>query len=163
MINHKEEKEGCIESDMDNVIKLRVDNEAYDCLLSENVCFLYLYDSSANNAIIECIARHTPLLINKHPAVVEYLGEEYPFYYDTFEEAEKKIHDFDLIKATHEFMKKNVESHSKISYERFINDFRNCDVVKNCESYEPSNKQKVPTRRNLSDFYNISQNSRGST
>ena len=39
-------------------------NEDYDILLSENIVFLDLYDSSANNAVIECIARATPLLVN---------------------------------------------------------------------------------------------------
>jgi hypothetical protein len=120
-------------SNMENVIKMRVDDESYDHLLSENICFLYLYDSSANNAIIECIARNTPLLVNKHPAVVEYLGEDYPFYYNTIEEAEKKMHNFELINDTHKFMESNIESHSKISYERFINDFKKCEVVKNCD------------------------------
>ena len=57
-------------------------NEDYDELLSYCVVFLNLYDSSANNAIIECIARNTPVLVNKIPAVVEYLGEDYPLYID---------------------------------------------------------------------------------
>ena len=50
----------------------------YDELLTKNIVFLDLYDSSANNAIIECIARGTPILVNPIPAVVEYLGEDYP-------------------------------------------------------------------------------------
>ena len=131
---HKQKREPC--SQMMSVIKTRVDDATYDKLLSENICFMYLYDSSANNAIIECIARNTPLLINKHPAVIEYLGTEYPFYYSSIEEAEIKMHNFDLIKMTNNFMKNNVEMHSKISYERFISDFMNCEVIKNCEKID---------------------------
>ena len=59
-----------------------LDNNDYDVLLSQNIVFLDLYDTSANNAVIECIARGTPLLINRHPATIEYLGEKYPFYFD---------------------------------------------------------------------------------
>ena len=55
-------------------------NDAYDALLAENLVFVELYDASANNTVIECIARATPLLINRLPAVVEYLGESYPLY-----------------------------------------------------------------------------------
>lgn len=63
-------------------IKDHLSNEEYDDILSSSIVVLNLYDSSANNAVIECIARNTPMLINKHPAVVEYLGENYPLYCD---------------------------------------------------------------------------------
>lgn len=116
---------------MKDVIRLRVDNKTYDHLLSENICFINLYDSSANNAVIECIARKTPLLINKHPAIVEYLGEDYPFYYDTLEQAALMAEDFDLIKKTHEYLVSNNDINDQITYERFINDFMNCEVIKN--------------------------------
>lgn len=59
----------------------------YDELYASSVVFLDLYDSSANNAIVEAIRRNTPILVNKHPAVVEYLGEEYPLYFDKVENA----------------------------------------------------------------------------
>lgn len=52
----------------------RLSNEAYDRLLTENIGFVALHDASANNTVIECIARATPLLVNPLPAVVEYLG-----------------------------------------------------------------------------------------
>ena len=63
-------------------VKKYLSNEEYDDILSSSIVVLNLYDSSANNAVIECIARNTPMLINKHPAVVEYLGENYPLYCD---------------------------------------------------------------------------------
>jgi hypothetical protein len=75
----------------------RVSNRKYDELLSRNIVFLNLYGSSANNTIVECIARGTPLLVNKLPAVVEYLGPSYPLYYSSYEEAEHKSMDLDAI------------------------------------------------------------------
>ena len=78
-----------------------VSNEVYDDLLSENLVFLDLYASSANNAIVECIARGTPLLVNRLPAVEEYLGSSYPLYYSSYEEAEHKAADVDLIQQAH--------------------------------------------------------------
>jgi len=62
----------------------------YDRLLQSSVVYLDLYDASANNAILECIARNTPLLVNPLPAVVEYLGPNYPMYFETLEEAAQK-------------------------------------------------------------------------
>ena len=57
-------------------------NDEYDRLLCENIVFLYMYDASANNTVIECIARNTPILVNPIEPVKEYLGEDYPFYYE---------------------------------------------------------------------------------
>lgn len=58
-----------------------IDNEAYDEILTKNMVFLHLVDGSAINTLIECIVRTTPIFVNRHPAVVEILGETYPLYY----------------------------------------------------------------------------------
>ncbi len=81
-------------------------NQEYDWLLSRNVVFMFLYDSSACNAIVECMVRHTPLLINPLEAVVEYLGPEYPFYFETLPEAAAKLMDRDLILRTHDYLRR---------------------------------------------------------
>lgn len=62
----------------------RLDNETYDTWLTQNVVFLHLVDASAVNTVLECIIRHTPVIVNRHPAVVEVLGDTYPLYYDSF-------------------------------------------------------------------------------
>ncbi|MFC1719819.1 tetratricopeptide repeat protein [Pseudomonadota bacterium] len=80
-------------------------NPEYDELLSCNLAFVYLFDASANNAVIECIARATPLLVNPLPAVVEYLGDEYPLYFEDLSEAAEKALDLNLIERTHEYLK----------------------------------------------------------
>ena len=80
-------------------------NDEYDKILAENVVYLDLYDSSANNGIIECMARATPIFINRLPAVVEYLGEGYPLYIDSQYDLEEKLKDFDLIKRAHLYLK----------------------------------------------------------
>ena len=59
-----------------------VDNNTYDNLLNENIVFINLVDASAVNTLIECIVRNTPIIINKIPAVVELLGNNYPLYYE---------------------------------------------------------------------------------
>jgi hypothetical protein len=84
-----------------------VSNRRYDRLLSENIVFLDLIDASANNAIIECIARNTPLLVNPIPPVIEYLGENYPFFYNSLEEAARKAENLDLVLETHRYLEKH--------------------------------------------------------
>ena len=113
---------------MDNTItKSCLSNNEYDKLLSENIIFLDLYDSSANNAIIECIARTTPLLVNPLPAVREYLGEDYPFYYDSLNEAAEKAEDLDLVKETHEYLK-GCQTRQRLSQEYFKKSFEESEI-----------------------------------
>lgn len=102
-------------------------NQDYDKLLSENIAFVDLYDSSANNAVIECIARATPLLINPLPAVVEYLGQDYPMYFSNLSEAAAKALDTSLILDTHEYLK-HCETRKKLSAEYFLKSFEESEV-----------------------------------
>jgi hypothetical protein len=83
-----------------------IPHAAYDRLLAENIIILDLYDSSANNTVVECIVRRTPLLINRLEAVVEYLGEGYPLYFSSLEEAADKLETPDLLIAASEYLEK---------------------------------------------------------
>lgn len=86
----------------------------YDDLLSKNLVFLNLKDASAANTIIECIVRNTPILVNPLPAVVEYLGRGYPFYYSSFAEAAFKCTNIDMIRDAHFYLKKMDKSNLNI-------------------------------------------------
>jgi len=85
----------------------RVTDDEYDGLLEDSVVFLNLFDAPANTAVVECIARNTPLLINPLPGVVEYLGVNYPFYYSSLEEAEAKLQQPALIQETSEYLSRS--------------------------------------------------------
>lgn len=54
----------------------------YDELLSKSIVVTEIFEASASNGVLDCIVRNTPLIINKHPAVVEYLGNDYPLYFE---------------------------------------------------------------------------------
>jgi hypothetical protein len=97
---------GFVPTDLRNdvrVVDYRADME-YDRLLSRNLVFLDLYDSSANNALVECIVRGTPVLVNPLDAVVEYLGVDYPLYFDNLAEAAAKAEDLALVLSAHEYL-----------------------------------------------------------
>jgi glycosyltransferase involved in cell wall biosynthesis len=82
----------------------RVSDDEYDALLEDSVFFLNLRDAPANTTVVECIVRNTPILINRLPGVVEYLGEDYPFYYSSMEEAEAKLQQPALIRQTSQYL-----------------------------------------------------------
>ena len=96
-------------------------NDEYDMLLSENVIYLNLVDASAVNTVVECIVRNTPVLVNPHPAVVEMLGTQYPFYYIDTLDASMKANDINLIKQTHEYISQMNKTVFTLDY--FLKDF----------------------------------------
>ena len=51
----------------------------------------------------DCIAACSPIVVNRHPAVVEYLGPNYPLYYDHIPEV-RELMTIDRILAGHEYL-----------------------------------------------------------
>ncbi len=99
----------------------------YDSWLSSNIVFLDLVCASANNAVIECIARGTPLLVNPLPSVVEYLGEDYPLYFHSLEEAADKACQFDLVLKAHRHLMAN-PLREQLAPDSFLRGFRQSAV-----------------------------------
>ena len=111
-------------------IKLNLDNKEYDELLSNNIILLDVFNASANNTVLECIVRNTPLLVLKHPAIVEYLGINYPLYFNNIDELNKIINSEDFfknIKKTYLYLKNMDKTIYTINY--FINEFNK--IIKN--------------------------------
>lgn len=108
---------------------IHVPDLEYDDLLCQNLAFVQLYDANANNVVVECIARATPLLINRLPAVVEYLGEDYPMYFTNLAEAAEKALDTSLIFDTHNYLK-NLEIRDKLTAEYFLSSFERSEVYR---------------------------------
>ncbi|MCZ2153116.1 MAG: hypothetical protein LC114_04320, partial [Bryobacterales bacterium] len=67
-------------SQWDCTVVERLSNDDYDELLSSHAVFLDLAGAVAVNTLLECIMRHTPILVNPYPSIVEYLGPDYPLY-----------------------------------------------------------------------------------
>jgi hypothetical protein len=101
----------------------------YDRMLAANIVFLHLYDASANNTIIECIARQTPVLVNPLEAVVEYLGADYPLYFDTLEEAARKAEDTERLHAAHRYLG-DLSLRARLTTERFRASFVESEIYR---------------------------------
>jgi hypothetical protein len=124
-------KEGVFTDDMyetASVISF-LPNEEYDRLLSENIVVANLYDSSANNLLIECIVRNTPILINPLESILEYLGEDYPLYFNSVEEAAEKAENVELIYEAYKYLL-NHPIKEKLTGEYFRESFANSAIYR---------------------------------
>jgi len=106
-----------------------LNNESYDDLFTSSIVFLNLIDASAVNTIIECIVRETPVLVNRLPALEEYLGKNYPLFYSTLSEAEELLCDEKNIEKAHCYLREMDKSYLQIKY--FMNDFVNSRLYQN--------------------------------
>lgn len=115
----------------DDVYLMKLDNNEYDKYLSNNIVLTKIKGSSCNNGIIECITRNVPILVNKLDAVIEYLGPDYPLYYDDISEVDNilKDNDFKKIKNAHEYLISSCPVRNKLSGEYFKNDLLNSEVI----------------------------------
>ena len=84
-------------------------------------------DAGDDGAKVECLRSLTPLLVNPLPAVVEYLGADYPFYFHTLEQAAAKALDLDLIRATNRYLQ-DCDGRAKLSADYFLQSFRDSAV-----------------------------------
>ena len=108
------------------IIKMYLSNEEYDKLLSKNIALIDVFNSSANNTVLECISRNTPLITTYHPAIVEYLGIDYPLYFKSSSELNDLINSDDFIgkvKDAHRYLKNMNKDKFKIKY--FCDSFKN--------------------------------------
>jgi hypothetical protein len=96
----------------------RVDDDTYDWLLERSLCLVPLFDSSANTALIECVARAAPVLVNPLPAVIEYLGADYPLYFDSLEEASRAAEDRERVREAHLYLRRMPKGH--LSFAHFV-------------------------------------------
>jgi hypothetical protein len=103
----------------------RINNDDYDKLLSENIVFLNLVDCSAVNTVIECIVRNTVIILNRHIALEELLGSNYPGFYNTLIDATLLLNNHVIIEACHIYIK-NLDK-TKYHLDYFISEFQ--DVI----------------------------------
>jgi len=102
--------------------------EEYDDLLSKNIVFIDLFDAAANNTVLECIVRNTPILVNKIEPVIEYLGEDYPLYFNNLDDIPLLLNDQNKILKAHEYLCNMKKDDLSIDY--FIN-----NLIYFCDKY----------------------------
>jgi len=106
---------GLTDLNLDSVTFKQFSNEEYDKVLSQNIVFIDLYSASANNTVLECIVRHTPIIVNKIPGVTDYLGEDYPLYFKNLDEVPALL-SLDKISAAHNYLKHMNKDDIQVDY-----------------------------------------------
>jgi hypothetical protein len=107
-----------------------VNDQVYDKLLQSSLIYVNFYDCAASNSIVECISSQTPILVNKLPSVVEYLGEDYPLYFRDINHASSLSNNTAKILEAHEYLKENTKLIDQLNIEKFIESFyRECNKI----------------------------------
>lgn len=100
------DRSGVTESARRRVQRLqRFPDVQYDLLLSRCVVFLHTFAAAANNAVVECIIRNTPICLNRCAAAEYYLGEAYPLFYEDIREVHSLL-TVDTIVETYEYLQR---------------------------------------------------------
>jgi len=89
--------------------------QEYDELLSKNIVFVDFFDTAANNTIIECIARNTPIICKKLEGAIEYLGPNYPLYFNNLDEVYELLN-ITKIREGFEYLKNMNKKDIEIDY-----------------------------------------------
>jgi hypothetical protein len=96
--------------------------DEYDRMLVENIIIIDMWDASANNAVLECIASNTPFFVTALEAVKEYVGPKYPLLFNHYSEVERIVKNTRLLykhyRAAHKYLV--ALDKSPLSIERFI-------------------------------------------
>ncbi|NOT39088.1 MAG: glycosyltransferase [Alphaproteobacteria bacterium] len=93
----------------DSVEVLRpVADNVYDELLAESAVFLQLSDATASTTVVECVARATPICVNRVGGVPEYLGPDYPLYHEG--NAAALLRDTARVRDAHQYLLDRRES-----------------------------------------------------
>ena len=106
-----------------------VSPEEYDRVLDTSVVFQNLLAATANNIVVDCIAKQTPLIINRLPAVEDYLGRDYPLYYDEISEVRSLLED-ERIEQCCEYHRNHPEIAQSVTGDAFLKAFLDCPVVR---------------------------------
>lgn len=117
--------------DMNSVSNIEsVTDVMYDHLLSRNIVFFDCWDTSANNIIVECLERTTPIICPRHPAIVEYIGQDYPLYYDDIDGIDDQFMSLDRIELAHLYLK-DIVTTKRLHIDNFIKSLSNSFIYKN--------------------------------
>jgi len=104
----------------------KLSNDDYDVLMSNSIVFIDFYDVAACNTIIECIMKNTPIITRRLPANEEYLGKDYPLFFDDITEVPSLLDRF--LDGYDYLVAKNKE---QFSIEHFIQSIVNSKIYRN--------------------------------
>jgi dTDP-4-amino-4,6-dideoxygalactose transaminase len=106
-----------------------ISNDEYDHMMTKSIVFLHLFDSAANTTALECICFFTPIIVNRLPALEQYLGTEYPLFYTDLQQVPSLIQNEALIRTAHLYLQ-CPDLHERLSQNRMIEAIHNSSVYR---------------------------------
>jgi hypothetical protein len=97
-------------------------NKEYASIFQKSCIFIDVVDCTANNTILECISFNTPIIIRRSPSAEEYLGKEYPLFFNNVNDLEclnQEVFLLNLIVDSYKYLQNLNKNH--ISMETFNN------------------------------------------
>jgi hypothetical protein len=100
------------------------DYSDYDNLIQKSILILSLFDAAANNSVLECIISNTPIFVTRCIGTEEYLGKDYPMFFNDITEINPTLQSseilFETYEKTHKYLYNMDKSH--LTYKRFYSD-----------------------------------------
>ena len=128
-----------------------LNNDDYEQIFVNSCMYLDLEDTTANNVILECIKFNTPVIVRKIPAIIEYLGINYPLYFETEKDLNMLVNEdylCSMIKHASIYLKNMDKSH--ILCETFNNKLK-YDIQK--VKYMNQNRYNTETNKNKMTWF----------
>ena len=97
----------------------RLSDHDYDKLLAASVVILNIFDEAVVNSVLDCMAGYVPLLVNRTRTLEEYLGVNYPLFYNDLNDCVRKANDMKLLLDAHVYLKS--KDNTRHTGEYFIN------------------------------------------
>lgn len=107
MRNHDSFKQLRVPGNMHKRVHLPLNNKSnwpYPDLLSHTVVFFDFQCFAPSNVLSDCIAHKTPVLIRNMAPAIEYLGWQYPLFFDDLDEATYKLSNPSKIYEAHQYL-----------------------------------------------------------
>ena len=110
-------------------IKYFNEHKEFDSIIQNNIVIIPLWSASANNSVMEIIEMNIPAFITRLPATEEYLGKNYPMFYNEECEIEEIINDREKLHAK---VSETYYYLTQIDKGKFRFDYFNSELVKFC-------------------------------
>lgn len=104
----------------------QLEYEEYIDLYRSNIFLLDLHEVTSCNVVLDCISTHTPLIVKRLPANEEYLGKDYPLFFNNIDEIYQLTKDYSILKDAHLYLRSI--NKDRFSLPRFQQDFLTSDI-----------------------------------
>ena len=74
--------------------------------------------------------KNTPLLVRRHPAIEEYIGENYPLFFESLDELNTKLLRTDLLLDAYNYLVNAHKIKEKLRMNYFVSSILNSNITK---------------------------------